>query len=240
MSKVNHKNLVSLALTGDEDARNELAASIRATAYKLGCAFHRSAQALGADGRCFADDLANDVTLKILRRPLHELTEIENLDGWVCRIASNDAINAIRSLRRQRIDLMVPRSALGEGEYDALGAQLEQIAAPTEDLILNFDLERELAAFAARGPQQKKRLGALLSHTLGGDSQREIASAHHVRRETVVGWIKSAKQHLRQALIASGVIGPGGRARRRRRVAASAPAAAAARRRGAASRRAAA
>lgn len=235
MSKANHKDLVSLALTGDEDALNDLAASIRATAYKLGRAFSRSAQALGADGKCFADDLANDVTFKILRHP-QALAEIRNLDGWVCRIASNDAINALRALRRQRIDLMVPPSALGEGEYDALGAQLEQIAAPTEDLILNFDLERELAAFAARGPQQEKRLGALLSHTLGGESQREIASAHHVRRETVVGWIKFAKKHLRQALIASGAIGPAGRARKRRRVVVSAPAAAA-RRPGAVSRR---
>jgi len=200
-SKVDLNAVAMRVAQGDEDAYSELASAIQGISLRIGRWFGRSVQVHGQDGETFAEDLAHDVTLKVLAGLPENLIGVKSIRGWVSRIARNEALNQLRALRRRRIEPPAPdHSADTEGDR----AAIEQIAAPEVDRTLNLDLGRVMGTFAARGPAAQRRLHALRIHTLEGYSQREIARHFSVRRETVNGWIKSAKVQLSKLLQADG------------------------------------
>ncbi len=116
---------------------------------------------LGERGR--AEDLANEVFLKLYRRPLRQGSDA-NVAGWLYRTATNLGIDALRSSARRK-------------QYEQAAAQAEAESHRREDAfdqILRAERQKRVRAVLA---ELKPLQAQLLVLRASGHSYKELADA---------------------------------------------------------------
>ena len=131
-----------------------------------------------------AEELAQDAFLKLYRRPLPERDDA-NVVGWLYRVVSNDAFNAVRSRRRRLAWLRrLARSEPRGGEDSADPAQI----------VAGQDAAADVRRALARLPEKQ---GAALALRAAGLSYAEVAQALDVKPASVGALLARAERALR-------------------------------------------
>jgi RNA polymerase sigma-70 factor, ECF subfamily len=146
-----------------------------------------------------AEEIAQDAFLKLYQRPLADSDE-SNLRGWLYRVATNAAFNAVRSRRRRRgwLQRIAGRREIGvEGHGD-----------PAE-LAAERDEARRVREHLARLPERQRNALVLRS---SGLSYAEVAAAIGVSPASV-GTILARAERAFRASYGDGLGADEGRAR---------------------------
>jgi RNA polymerase sigma-70 factor, ECF subfamily len=161
---------------GDERAFEELFTRHYARVYGVALRISGDAQE--------AEELAQDVFLKLYRRPLSD-SDDANVAGWLYRVATNDAFNAVRSRRRRLgwLRRFVQREPVG---VDASADPLHIIAGRDE-------ASRVRTALAQLPERQRNALVLRAS----GLSYLEVADALEIKPTSVGTLLARAEQALR-------------------------------------------
>ena len=113
-----------------------------------------------------AEELANEVFLKLYRRPLREIPD-GNVGGWLYRTAMNLGIDALRSAaRRKRYELAASQDGLRSHAQET----------PLEQMVRSENAQRVRAVLAALKAEQAQ----LLILRASGHSYRELADIFRV------------------------------------------------------------
>lgn len=133
--------------------------------------------------RAEAEDLAQEVFLKLYHRPLRHR---ENVAGWLYRVAANAGYNALRSRqRRQRREERAVREALLTGHH-----------AGPEEQAARRETRQEVQAVLAR---IKPRSAKLLILREQGFSYKELAAIVDVAPGSVGTLLARAQQEFEDA-----------------------------------------
>src|SRR2546426_5838802 len=187
--------LVERARQGDTRAFEELARQLERPLYR------HALRILGRD--VDAEDVVQDALLAAWR----SLTSFEgsSFRAWIFRIATNRALDRLRSRRRHPELPLDPPADEGEdrswAEPAAPGPELADIAADREALVI---VEQALATLPA------EQRAALLLRDVEGFAYEEIASITTVEIGTVKSRIHRGRLAVRNALVARGWKGPAG------------------------------
>jgi RNA polymerase sigma-70 factor, ECF subfamily len=165
---------------GDERAFEELFTRHYARVYGVAMRISGDAQE--------AEELAQDVFLKLYRRPLSD-SDDANVAGWLYRVATNDAFNAVRSRRRRRgwLRRFVQREPTGA---DASADPLH--------IVTDRDEAGRVRAALAQLPERQRNALVLRA---SGLSYAEVADALEVKPSSVGTLLVRAEQALRVAYI---------------------------------------
>jgi RNA polymerase sigma-70 factor, ECF subfamily len=135
-----------------------------------------------------ADDLAQEVFLRLYRRPPHERSS--NLSAWLSRVAVNVGYNALRRMRRQARGADAERAAI-EAEWLA-----GRLSRDTEASVAQREAQRCVRAVLRR---IGRRQAALLVLRHGGLSYREIAGVIGVAPGSVGTLLARAERAFQRA-----------------------------------------
>jgi len=186
--------LVERARRGDARAFEQLARDVERPLYR---------HAVRMVGQADAEDVVQDALLAAWR----SLTSFEgsSFRAWIFRIATNRALDRLRSRRRHPELPLDPPADEGEdrswAEPAAPGPELADIAADREALVI---VEQALATLPA------EQRAALLLRDVEGFAYEEIASITTVEIGTVKSRIHRGRLAVRNALVARGWKGPAG------------------------------
>ena len=130
-----------------------------------------------------AEDLALETFVRLHRRPP---AEREHLGGWLYRVASNQALNALRARRRRQ-------------RYEEEAGYLALEHHPPEDpaVTVEQDLERQRARLALGMIKPRSAQMLILRHS--GMSYAEIAGAVGVSPASVGALLARAQAEFEQA-----------------------------------------
>ena len=131
-----------------------------------------------------AEELAQEVFLKLYRRPLND-SEDANVAGWLYRVTTNDAFNAVRSRRRRygwlrRVAQREPAGATDD--------------ADPLNIVAGQDEARQVRAALAQLPERQRNALVLRA---SGLSYVEVADALEVKPASVGTLLARAEQALR-------------------------------------------
>jgi RNA polymerase sigma-70 factor (ECF subfamily) len=135
-----------------------------------------------------AEELAQDVFLKLYRRPLSD-TEDANVAGWLYRVATNDAFNAVRARRRRHgwLRRFVQREPAGtDANADPL------------NIVAGRDEARQVRTALARLPERQRNALVLRA---SGLSYAEVADALDIKPTSVGTLLARAEHALREAFL---------------------------------------
>src|SRR2546428_3771442 len=187
--------LVERARHGDARAFEQLARDVERPLYR---------HAVRMVGQADAEDVVQDALLAAWR----SLTSFEGTSfrAWIFRIATNRALDRLRSRRRRPELPLDPPSDESEAsgwwaEPAAPGPDLVQIAADREALGV---VEEAIASLPA------EQRAALLLRDVEGFAYEEIATITMTEMGTVKSRIHRGRLAVRAALVARGWKGPGG------------------------------
>jgi RNA polymerase sigma-70 factor (ECF subfamily) len=161
---------------GDERAFEELFTRHYARVYGVALRISGDAQE--------AEELAQDVFVKLYRRPLSDSADA-NVAGWLYRVATNDAFNAVRARRRRHGWLR--RFA----QREPSGA--DSSADPLHIVTGRAEADQVRSALAQLPERQRNALVLRAS----GLSYAEVADALEVRPTSVGTLLARAEQALR-------------------------------------------
>jgi RNA polymerase sigma-70 factor (ECF subfamily) len=130
-----------------------------------------------------AEELALDVFVRLHRRPLDDDA---NVAGWLYRVVTNDALNAVRS-RRRRLGWLQ--------RFARLEPARESDADPL-DVVAGQDEARRVQSALRRLPERQRAALALRAEGL---SYAEVAGALDVRPSSVGTILARAERALRAA-----------------------------------------
>jgi RNA polymerase sigma factor (sigma-70 family) len=130
-----------------------------------------------------AEDLALETFVRLHRRPP---IERERLSGWLYRVASNQALNALRARRRRQ-------------RYEEAAGHLALETHPPEDpaIAVELDQERQRARLALGMIKPRSAQMLLLRHS--GMSYAEIAAAVGVSAASVGALLRRAEAEFERA-----------------------------------------
>ncbi|MBN1642330.1 MAG: sigma-70 family RNA polymerase sigma factor [Anaerolineae bacterium] len=166
--------LIALSLSGDRNAFGELV--VRYRAMVLGVAYRVCGDA------ALADDVAQETFVRVWDR-LHTYRPGGSFRAWICRIASNLTIDALRRVK--------PAADIEQVELPAPGSQPEALA---------LEQERARAVRTAIGALPEQVRVTLVLREYEGLSYDDIARALDVPMGTVRSRLSDARRRLREAL----------------------------------------
>jgi RNA polymerase sigma-70 factor (ECF subfamily) len=165
---------------GDERAFEELFTRHYARVYGVAVRISGDAQE--------AEELAQDVFLKLYRRPLSD-TDDANVAGWLYRVATNDAFNAVRARRRRRgwLHRFVQREPSGT-----------DVSADPLSIVAGRDEAGQVRAALAQLPERQRNALVLRA---SGLTYAEVADALEVKPTSVGTLLARAEQALRTVFL---------------------------------------
>ena len=143
-----------------------------------------------------AEDLLQDVLLKLYQRR-RELSSIETLAPWLCRVLYNQFLDDVRQRKRQRLRLAAAAEVVPDEAMDPL-----QVAAPQGRL---FDFAEVHAALAKLSDEHR---AVLLMHDAEGYKLIEIQLITGIPIGTLKSRLHRARRRLRELLDREGTISP--------------------------------
>lgn len=143
--------------------------------------FRLAVSILGREGQFDAEDVAQEVFLKLYRK-LHTFRCESRLSTWIYRIAYRMAIDARRRPRHRY-------RHVEEGSLEGLST-----TSPVTDRTVSGELAKALQQLPAR------QRSAVLLHYWMGYSTEEIAELHAASTGTVKAWLHRARRRLGQLL----------------------------------------
>ncbi|TMC79791.1 MAG: sigma-70 family RNA polymerase sigma factor [Chloroflexi bacterium] len=186
--------LVERARQGDARAFEQLARDVERPLYR---------HAVRMVGQVDAEDVVQDALLSAWR----SLSSFEgsSFRAWIFRIATNRALDRLRSRRRHP---ELPLDPPNEGDDDRSWAEP---AAPGPDLVeIAGDREALLIVEQALSTLPAEQRAALLLRDVEGFAYEEIATITTVEIGTVKSRIHRGRLAVRNALVARGWKGPAG------------------------------
>jgi len=136
-------------------------------------------------GDAEAEDVVQEVFLRLWERPEAWDPRKGRLQAWLVRLAANAAIDRLRRRRRR--------------EETELPETLPDEQAGPEDAALQNDLAARVRAAVQRLPE-RQRLALTLSHDLG-HGNAEIADIMDISVEAVESLLARARRSLRRTLV---------------------------------------
>jgi RNA polymerase sigma-70 factor (ECF subfamily) len=176
MSDLSDRTLLHGVRGGDERAFEALFARHYASVYGVVFRIVGSAEE--------AEEVTQDTFLKLYQRPLAD-SDDTNVRGWLFRVATNAAFNAVRS-RRRRLGWL--RRFAGRAERLADDDPLDHVARHDEAAIVRDHL--------ARLPERQRTALVLRS---SGMSYAEVASAIGVNASSVGTILSRAERAFRES-----------------------------------------
>lgn len=168
------RGVIERAQHGDAAAFAQLYAAHRAFVYGI-------CRRFAGDDAEMAQQMAQDVFVR-LWETLGQYSARGPFAAWVRRVATNHAINALRTRQRR-----LRRELLSDGDE-------ESWPAPSHSIETRLDLERAVASLPAGARS------VFLLHDVHGYSDEEIANMMEVARGTVRSQLHRARRLLREAL----------------------------------------
>lgn len=141
-----------------------------------------------------AEDLLQDVLLKLYQRR-RELSSIETLAPWLCRVLYNQFLDDLRQRKRQRLRIALAGDTGPEEAIDPL-----QVAAPAGRL---FDFGEVHSALAKLSNEHRS---VLLMHDAEGYKLIEIQQITDIPIGTLKSRLHRARRRLRELLDGEGTI----------------------------------
>lgn len=144
-----------------------------------------------------AEDLLQDVLLKLYQRR-RELSSIDSLAPWLCRVLYNQFLDDVRQRKRQRLRI----AASADGATEDGGDPPHEIAAPQGRL---FDFGEVRTALAKLSVEHRT---VLLMHDAEGYKLIEIQQITDIPIGTLKSRLHRARRRLRELLDGEGTISP--------------------------------
>ena len=127
-----------------------------------------------------AEDLAQEVFLRLYRRPL---ARADNVSGWLYRVAMNTGYNALRAEKRRF-------------KHEQAGAAQAEPAPSTEDTLARRESQQVVRAALAKLPKRSVQL-LLMRHM--GYSYQELAEEVNIAPGSVGTLLRRANNAFRKA-----------------------------------------
>lgn len=146
-----------------------------------------------------AEDLVQDVLVKVYGRR-DELSSIEVLRPWLCRVLYNQFVDDERRYRRRRLSVVKPADDPARAG-DPMDAYASSSASPEQLSSRAFDIKQLEAALAELSPEHR---AVLLMHDSEGYKLAEIQVITGIPVGTLKSRIHRARARLRERLAEPG------------------------------------